>query len=222
MMIIHYDNNNNNNNNIVVLLRVKKRAWTSYLRSRDMSAFKAASRTARAVLRQHRRCEEMRLIYSQEHQKLFKYVNCKTGAGTKSIHISKNDVALTDQEAAEVLLQTFSSNFSIRHTTKPSSMSTHTQSLTDFACTPTLIVDALHRCPNSNSCPDGLSFKLIKAVAKSIIAPLTIIFQHSLFERISPSVWKEAIVIRYTKAKTRRTHRTATGLSACASVLVKF
>ena len=41
----------------VVLLRVKKRAWTSYLRTRDMSAFKAASRTARVALRQHRRCE---------------------------------------------------------------------------------------------------------------------------------------------------------------------
>ena len=186
---------------IVVLLRVKKRAWTSYMRTRDMSAFKAASRTVRAALRQHRRCEEMRLIYSQDRHRLFKYINCKTGAGTKSIHVCKNDVALTDQEAAEVLLQTFSSNFSIRHTAKPSSTSIHTQSLTDFACTPALIVEALHRCPNSNSCPDGLSFKLIKAVAKSIIAPLTIIFQHSLFEGIFPSVWKEAVVIPLYKGK---------------------
>ena len=173
---------------IVVLLRVKKRPWTSYLRTRDKSAFKAASRTARAALRQHRRCEEMRLIYSQNRHKLFKYINCKTGAGTKLIHISKNDVALTNQEAAEVQLQTFSSNISIRHITKPCSTSTHTQSLTDFACMPALIVEALHRSPNSNSCPDDLSFKLIKAVAKSIIAPLTIIFQHSLFEGIFPSV----------------------------------
>ena len=183
---------------IVMLLRVKKRAWTSHLHTRDMSAFKAASRTARAALRQHRHCEEMRLICSQDHHRLFKYINCKTVAGTKSIHICKNDVALTDQEAAEVLLQTFSSNFSIRHTAKPSSTSTHTQSLTDFACP---IVEALHRCPNSNSCPDGLSFKLIKAVAKSIIAPLTIIFQHSLFEGIFPSVWKEAVVIPLHKGK---------------------
>ena len=154
-----------------------------------MSAFKAASRTARAALRQHRHCEEMRLIYSQDDHRLFKYINCKTGAGAKSIHICKNDVALTDQEAAEVLLQTFSSNFSIRYTANISSTSTHTQSLIDFSCTPTLIVDeALHRCHNSNSCPDGLSFKLIKAVAKSIIAPLTIIFQHSHFEGIFSSV----------------------------------
>ena len=186
---------------IVVLLRVKKRAWTSYLRTRDMSAFKATSRTARAALRQHRRSEEMRLIYSQNRHRLFKYINCKTGAGTKSIHICKNDVALTDQEAAEILLQTFSSNFSIRHTAKPSSTSEHKQSLTDFACTPALIVEALHRCPNSNSCPEGLSFKLIKAVAKPIIAPLTIIFQHSLFEGIFPSVWKGAVVIPLYKSK---------------------
>ena len=186
---------------IVVLLQVKKRAWTSYLRTCDMSAFKVARRTARAALRQHRRYEEMRLIYSQDHHRLFKYINCKTGAGTKSIHICKNDVALTDQEAAKVLLQTSSSNFSIRHTAKPSSTSTHTQSLTDFACTSALIVEALHRCPNSNSCPDGLSFKLFKAVAKSIIAPLIIIFQHFLFEGIFSSVWKEAVVIPLYKGK---------------------
>ena len=146
---------------IVLLLRVKKRAWTSYLRTRNMSAFKAASRTARAALRQHRRCEEMCLIYSQDRHRFFKYINCKTGAETKSIHICKNDVALTNQEAAKVLLQIFSSNFSIRHTAKPSSTSSQTQSLINFACTPALIVEALHRCPNSNSCPDGLSFKLI-------------------------------------------------------------
>ena len=167
-----------------------------------MSAFKAASRTAIAALRQHRRCEEMCLIYSQDHHKLFKYINCKTGAGTKSILYCKNDVAVTDQEAAEVLLQTFTSNFLIRHTAKPCSTSTHTQSLTDFACMPAaLIVEVLHRCRNSNSCPDGLSFKFIKAVAKSIITPLTIIFQHSLFEGIFSSVWKEAVVIPFYKGK---------------------
>ena len=110
-------------------------------------------------------------------------------------------MALTDQKDAEVLLRTFSSNFSIRHTAKPRSTSTHTQSLTDFACTPVLIVKALQRCPNSNSCSDGLSFKLIKAVAKSTIAPLTIIFKHSLFEGIFPSVWKEAVVIPLYKGK---------------------
>ena len=191
---------------IVALLRVKKRAWTSYLRTRDMSAFKAASKNARAALRQHRRCEEMRLIYSQDRQRLFKHVNSKTGAGTKSIHICKNDVVLTDQEAADVLLQTFSSNFTIKHVAKPCLMPVHTQSLTDFACTPALIVEALHRCPNSNSCPDGLSFKLIKAVAKSIIAPLTIIFQHSLFEGTFPSAWKEAVVIPLYKGKGPKKH----------------
>ena len=82
---------------IVVLLRVKRREWTSYLRTRDMSAFKAANRTARAALRQYRRCEEMRLIYSLDRHRFFKYINYKTGIGTKSIHICKNDVVLTDQ-----------------------------------------------------------------------------------------------------------------------------
>ena len=143
----------------------------------------------------------MRLIYSQDRHRLFIYINCKTGAGTKSIHICKNNVALTDQEAAKVLLQTFSSNFSIRHTAKPSSTSTHTQSLTYFVCTLALSVEALHQCPNSNSCLDGLSFKLIKTVAKSIIALLTIIFQHTLFYGIFPSIWKEAVVIPLYKGK---------------------
>ena len=132
---------------IVVLMRVKKRAWTSYLRTRDMSAFKAASKTARAALQQHRRCEEMRLIYSQDRHRFFKYINSKTGAGTKSIHIRKNDVALTDQEAAEVLLLTFSSNFSIRHTAKPSLTSTHTQSLTHQSCSQVNHRSSYHHLP---------------------------------------------------------------------------
>ena len=67
-----------------------------------------------------------------------------------------------------------------------------------------MVTEALIQCPNSNSSPDGISFKLLKAVSDLIISPLNTIFQHSLFEGIFPSVWKEATVIPLFKGKASR------------------
>ena len=75
------------------------------------------------------------------------------------------------------------------------------QSLHEFAYSPAFLVDALHCSLNSNSCPGSISFKLLKAVAKSIIRQLNIIFQHSLFEGTFPPVWKAVVVIPLYKEK---------------------
>ena len=67
-----------------------------------------------------------------------------------------------------------------------------------------MVAEALIQCPNSNSSPDGFSFKILKAVSDLIINPLNNIFQHSLFEGIFPTVWKEATVIPSLKGKNSR------------------
>ena len=117
-----------------------------------------------------------------------------------SIYLCDSDNALSDQDAAGTLLRTFSLNFS---NTVPSSPrldeytppTPPTVSLSHFNCTPSMVTAALIQCPNSNSSPDGISFKLLKAVSDLIISPLNTIFQHSLLEGIFPTVWKEATVI---------------------------
>ena len=50
----------------IVQLRVKKRAWAAYKRTGDISTLKNASRIARAALRQHKRCTEIHLTYSND------------------------------------------------------------------------------------------------------------------------------------------------------------
>ena len=96
---------------IVQLLRVKKRAWVTYLRTGDISAFKNASGIATTILRQHKRCTEMCLIY-------YKYVNHKTAdSNYRSMPLYNNDgIVLNDQEAADAQSLNFSPSFSVNHT----------------------------------------------------------------------------------------------------------
>ena len=67
-----------------------------------------------------------------------------------------------------------------------------------------MVNKALFQCPKSNSSRDGLFFKLLKIVSDLIIIPLNTLFQHSLFEGIFLTVWKEAIVIPLFKGKGSR------------------
>ena len=83
---------------IVQLLRAKKRAWRTSRQSGDTALFKAASSIARAALRQYRRCEELRLVYSNNLKAFFSYIHRKTAAHSRnSIHLCDGDNALSDQ-----------------------------------------------------------------------------------------------------------------------------
>ena len=133
----------------------------------------------------------------------------KTAAHSgNSIHLCDGN-STSDQEVADTPLRTFSLNF---FSTVPSSprFDEHTPStppavsLSHFNCTPSMVTEALIQCPNSNSSPDGISFKRLKAVSDLIISPLNTIFQHSLFEGIFPSVWKKATVVTLFKGKGSR------------------
>ena len=144
-----------------------------------------------------------------------------------SIHLCDGDNALSDQEAADTLLRTFSLNF---FSTLPSlsRLDEHTPptppavSLSHFNCTPSMVTEALIQCPNSNSSPDDISFKLLKAVSDLIISPLNTIFQHSLFEGIFPSIWKEATVIPLLKGKGSHGDPSSNRLISLCQCIGKF
>ena len=150
------------------------------------------------------------MVYSNNRKAFFSHMHRNSVAHSgNSIHLCDGDNTLSDQEAADTLLRTFSLNF---FSTVPSSshLDGHTSptppavSLSHFNCTPNMVTEALIQCLNSNSSPDGISFKLLKAVSDLIISPLNTIFQHSLFEGIFPSIWKEATVIHLFKGKGSR------------------
>ena len=98
---------------IVQLLRAEKRAWRTSWQSRDTAPFKATSKTARAALRQYRRCEELRLAYSNNRKVFFSHMYRKSASHSgNSIQLCDGGNALSDLEATDILLLKFSSNFS--------------------------------------------------------------------------------------------------------------
>ena len=163
------------------------RAWRTSIQSGVTAPFKVASRTAKAALRQYRRCEELRLIYSNNRKVFFSHVHSKTASHYgHSIHLCDEDNALSDQVAADALFCTFSYIFSST-VPSPPRRDEHTPpaiSLSYLNCTPSMVAEALLQCLNSSSSPGSLSFEFLKAISYLIICPLNTIFQHFLFEGI--------------------------------------
>ena len=64
-------------------------------------------------------------------------------------------------------------------------------------CTQDIISTAISDCPNTNSSPDGVSYRLLKFIQEYHHDPLTIIFQHFIFEGVFPHIglWKRAIIM---------------------------
>ena len=184
---------------IVKLIHRKKCAWTTAKRAGDFSKFKQQSRTARSAIRQHRRCIKNRLIYSRNRKAFFHHMSTITsGMHREKISLCVNDVILSEADAAESFLHEFLRNFSSANTgppdLRPSSVSI-SSNIIHLNCTAGDVISAIKSCSNNNSSPDDISFRLIKMVAQYIIYPVTVIFQHSLFERLFPAALKHAIVV---------------------------
>ena len=189
---------------IVHLLRAKKRAWSTCKHTGDRATFKAASKVTRAALRQHRRCNEMRIIYANNRRSFFKHIRNSFGSQTSSINLCINDTVLTDQEAAETLLRTLLSNFSAADNRLINNATSSDTPPLRFNCTAAMVASALQQCSNSSCSSDGISFRLLKAIGGCILFPLNIIYQHSLFEGTFPTAWKHAVVIPLYKKKGLR------------------
>ena len=189
---------------VVQLLHEKKAKWLEAKITGDYTSYKAARKTARAAIRRHRRNVESRLIYNNDSKAFYSYINNKR-KNDKQICLAINDKALTDREAAEAFQAQFVTNFSpafgaghqidVNNTDVQGFMPT---------CNERLIFEVMKACSNSDSSPDGISYKLLKAISQYIIRPLNIIFQQSIFNGIFPSVWKRAVVLPLYKGKGDR------------------
>ena len=62
-------------------------------------------------------------------------------------------------------------------------------------CTERTVDKALRNNSVSNSSPNGISYKVLKAIAQHLLTPLSIIFQQSLYFSLFPATWKHVIII---------------------------
>ena len=112
---------------------------------------------------------------------------------------------LDDKQAADAFQHEFSSNFSnstvVSTVASEAGIFNSEVSCEAFNCTSADVLFALNSCSNSSSSPDGISFRLLKAIAASILHPLTIIYQHTFHEATFPSAWKHAVVTPLYKGR---------------------
>ena len=108
---------------------------------------------------------------------------------SKAIKITVNGAVISDGDVAEMMVREFTKNFS------PCIVSTQSTNMTSASpcqlqlnSTQAMVAEAISSCPNSNACPDGVSYKLLKAVCKYVVRPLNIIFQQSLFTCSFPTI----------------------------------
>ena len=132
--------------------------------------------TARAAIRSHRRNIESRLIRSNNHI-AFSYVYNKINDVNSQICLTNKNKSMSDKEAAKIFLHEFSGSFS---TASNVNVCIDTRQLNGSSfqpyCTERMVDEALRKCSASNSSPDGISYKVLKAVAQHLLTPLNIIF----------------------------------------------
>jgi hypothetical protein len=129
----------------------------------------------------------------------------KTKQHHQSITIQVNDSVLSDKDAAAALSREFSRNFSHSLPNQQSDISKQpidNEATLTFVCTESAIVEAIGLYPSTKSSSDGISFQLLKTVARQILFLLNVIFQHSLYESVFLLVWKQAVIIPLYKARS--------------------
>lgn len=210
---------------IVKLLHSKKKAWLKAKQTGELTNYIALRRTVRAAIRQHRRNLENKLVYSNNRKAFFSYVNSKVGGRNNTPCLKVNGRVMTDSEAAESFSQNFAQNFSSSSSCALQNGNFRTDiKLQQFNCTERLVLETLKTCSNSNSSPDGISYKLLKSISKHILRPLNIIFQQSLHSGIFPSVWKHSVVMPLYKGKGEKSQPTSyrpISLSSCIGKILE-
>ena len=186
----------------VSLLRKKKRTWTFFKNSGDISSYLTARRTAQVAIRQYRRNCEVKLVYSNNRKAFFAYINRNIKSEPSNIAISVHGIVLSDEEAAGVLLTEFSHNFSaVSNESLSDSMSDFNASQLYFNCNEQMVADAMHNYSNSNSSPDGISFCLLKRISRHVVKPLNIVCQQSFNAGVFPSRWKHTVIVPLYRPK---------------------
>ena len=173
---------------IVKLLRTKPRLWTKVKCTGDYTAYYTARKIAKSAIRIHRRNQEWKLMYANNKKAFFSYVNRRTRTHSHPISIAVDDDIVSDEQAAEIFRNNFAGNYSHNLGIDLTNTAFLKESLLTFNSTEAAVSEALSLCPNTSSSPDGLSYKLLKAIRRSIISPLNIIFQHSFYDGIFPTI----------------------------------
>ena len=82
-------------------------------------------------------------------------------------------------------------------------------SLSHFNCSLIDVKEASSCCSNNTSSPNGISVRIIKTIANSLLHPLTITFKHSFYDAMFTTVWKDAIIIPLYKDSGNRDSATS-------------
>jgi hypothetical protein len=191
---------------IVQLIRKKRKFWKVARISKDYTAYKKARKDARAAIRSHHRNVEHRMTYSNSRHIFFSYVSGRLRSRTRGIQlITSNGTLVSDNMAADMLLREFVKNFSIA-TVVSACVEEHSRESSLFQpyCSEQLVAQALVGCPDSNSCPDGISYKILKMYSQFLVRPINIVFQQSMYSGTFPAVWKHAVIIPLYKGRGDR------------------
>lgn len=129
----------------------KKQLWLIAKKSDDFSKFKMLGHNALSAIRLHRRNEEQRLIYSNDHKAFFRFVNNKCVSQKQPHNLLKIGATLTNHEAAEHFQREFCNDFSAA--CKPSTALAPTPALLVFNFLYLLAVRYLYWTPSKRSTP---------------------------------------------------------------------
>ena len=157
--------------------------WRHARYSGDNSAYKAAHRVVKADIRQFKRSQEDRIVYSKNKQIFYAYVRNKLGSASHTIELETAGDYASGKEVTDMLLDEFAKNFSNASANVCQAvdlLSTNTSfwlNSTELA-----VAEALTACSHSPSSPDGIFSKILMTVSRQIIKPLSIIFRHSLHD----------------------------------------
>ena len=148
------------------MLHAKKKECRLAKRNGSNAAYKEACHKSRASIRQFKRNQEQRILYSKNSKQFFSYVRHKLENNNCQIDLNMGRANVSCREAAEIFVSEFSSNFSSTVCVDKAVYTPYLKQskpiLSLLNCTEFVVMEALKSCNYSSSSPDGISFKLLK------------------------------------------------------------
>ncbi len=191
------------------LRRIKWRSWRKWKLAptcENKVQFNMATRNLRRAILQNSSAYEDR-VANKEPNQFFKLINNKLNHQQSAIVIRNSNGEL-ESDAADICCQ-FSSYFKSLMTVSTSALvEAQTQDVQpefrDIVFDKKTVLCVLAQMPKTAPGPDGIPAEFYHAVAASLVVPLIIIFQQSLYQRKVPQEWKASHVTPLYKGKGDR------------------